>query len=145
MPRIVAAFVCGLLFGAGLAVSDMVNPAKVLNFLDLAGPWDASLAFVMAGAVLVTAVGYRLAFGRERPVFAEAFALPTAQDVDARLLAGAAVFGVGWGLAGLCPGPALAGLTYAQPQTLIFLGAMAVGLIGGRLAAEATVPRAAAP
>jgi hypothetical protein len=140
MPHVVAAFVCGLLFGAGLAVSDMVNPAKVLNFLDVAGTWDASLVFVMAGAVAVTALGYRLVFGRDRPVLAERFSLPTAKDVDARLLTGAAVFGVGWGLAGLCPGPALAGLTYAQPPTLIFLAAMAVGLIAGRAAADATAP-----
>ncbi|MDX2145726.1 MAG: DUF6691 family protein [Rhodospirillaceae bacterium] len=142
MPHVVAAFVCGLLFGGGLAVSDMVNPAKVLNFLDVAGAWDASLVFVMGGAVAVTAIGYRLVFGRDRPVLADSFSLPTARDVDARLLAGAAVFGVGWGLAGLCPGPALAGLTYARPETLIFLAAMAVGLIAGRLAADATQPTA---
>jgi hypothetical protein len=140
MPHVVAAFVCGLLFGAGLAVSDMVNPAKVLNFLDVAGTWDASLVLVMGAAVSVTALGYRAVFGRDRPLLAESFSLPTSRDVDARLLGGAVVFGLGWGLAGLCPGPALAGLTYAQPQTLIFLAAMAVGLIAGRIASETSAP-----
>jgi uncharacterized protein len=140
MPRITAAFICGLLFGLGLAVSGMINPAKVLNFLDIAGQWDASLVFVMGGAVLVTAIGYRLAFGRESPVFADTFSLPTAKDIDGRLLTGAAVFGVGWGLGGLCPGPALAGLGFGATPTFIFLGAMVVGLVAGRLAADATAP-----
>jgi len=137
MPRIIAVFVCGLLFGAGLAVSGMINPAKVLNFLDVAGTWDASLIFVMGAAVVVTAVGYRLVFGRDAPVYADTFSLPTANDVDVGLLAGAAVFGIGWGLGGLCPGPALAGLGSGTREIFVFLAAMIVGLIAGRLASNA--------
>lgn len=136
MPRSLAAFVCGLLFGLGLAVSGMMNPAKVLNFLDITGTWDPSLLFVMGGAVVVTFIGYRLVFGRERPVFAESFTLPTAKDVDQKLLLGAAVFGIGWGVGGYCPGPALAGLLMGNTQTLIFIGALVVGLLAGRIASD---------
>src|SRR5215204_2606054 len=104
MALIVSAFVSGLLFGLGLIVSQMVNPAKVLGFLDIFGNWDPSLAFVMGGAVLVSAVGHRVARGRGRPVLAPRLEIPTRRDLDARLLGGAALFGVGWGLVGLCPG-----------------------------------------
>lgn len=133
MARNLAALLCGLLFGAGLSVSGMINPAKVLNFLDVAGTWDASLVFVMAGAVAVTAAGYRIVFGRDRPLFEGRFALPAAKDIDAKLLAGAAVFGVGWGLAGYCPGPALAGLAFGRTETMTFVAALVAGLIAGRL------------
>lgn len=137
MPRILAALLCGLLFGAGLSVSGMINPAKVLNFLDLAGHWDASLVFVMAGAVAVTFVGYRLVFGRERPLFGEDFSLPSSVELDERLLLGATIFGAGWGVAGYCPGPALASLLSGKPATLIFLAAMLIGLVAGRMTAKA--------
>jgi uncharacterized protein len=107
MPTLIIALVTGLLFGAGLTISQMINPAKVLNFLDLGGiatgSWDPSLAFVMAGALAVTAVGYRLAWRRARPLFAQAFQLPTRKDLDARLVTGSILFGIGWGLAGICP------------------------------------------
>jgi hypothetical protein len=104
--HVLAALACGLVFGAGLALSGMTNPAKVLAFLDVAGAWDATLAFVMGGALAVNAAAYAATRRRASPLFADAFALPTRRDLDARLLGGAALFGVGWGLVGLCPGPA---------------------------------------
>ena len=127
-----AAAVAGLLFGAGLAISGMVNPAKVLGFLDVAGAWDPSLALVLAGAVGVNLVGYRLAFRRPSPLFAERFVLPTARDLDVPLLAGAVLFGVGWGLVGYCPGPALAALSSGSPKVLVFVLAMVGGSLLGR-------------
>lgn len=123
------ALMAGILFGAGLAISQMINPAKVLAFLDVAGEWDPSLAFVMLGAVAVTAVGYRLVLRRHRPLLDDRFHLPTRRDIDARLIAGAAVFGAGWGLAGYCPGPALAGLAGGAAETLVFVIFMAGGMI----------------
>jgi uncharacterized membrane protein YedE/YeeE len=126
------ALVSGALFGAGLVVSQMVDPGKVLGFLDVAGiatgAWDPSLAFVMIGALAVTAAGYRLVLRRQAPLAAPAFQLPTRKDVDARLVAGAAVFGIGWGLAGYCPGPALAALAFGRLETAVFVAAMLVGM-----------------
>jgi uncharacterized protein len=133
MARILTGLVAGILFGVGLAVSEMINPAKVLNFLDIFGHWDASLAFVMLGAVVTAAIGYRLAFLRERPLFEAKFVLPTRQDVDARLLAGSALFGIGWGLGGYCPGPAISGLAFGALETIAFVAAMAVGMIVWRM------------
>lgn len=118
----------GLLLGLGLVVSGMADPAKVLNFLDLAGSWDPSLAFVMAGAVAVTMAGYRLVLARPRPLYAPVFDLPTKTAIDLRIIIGPAVFGIGWGLAGFCPGPALTSLALAAPGTLIFVPAMLVGM-----------------
>lgn len=126
--RIMAALVAGLVFGAGLELSQMTNPAKVQNFLDLFGMWDPSLAFVMGGALAVTSLGTWLARGVARPWLAETFAWPTAQGLDARLLGGSALFGVGWGLAGLCPGPALANLYRADTGVLLFVAAMVAGV-----------------
>ncbi|RUO98611.1 YeeE/YedE family protein [Hyphomicrobium sp.] len=120
--------IAGLLFGFGLLLSGMANPAKVLNFLDVAGHWDASLAFVMGGAVLVTAIGYRLVFRRPKPVLDESFRVPTARQIDSQLVLGAAVFGVGWGLVGLCPGPALVSLPLASPAIVVFVPAMLIGV-----------------
>lgn len=122
------ALVAGLVFGIGLTVSQMVNPAKVLAFLDVAGNWDPSLAFVMGGALLVTFVGYRLAWRRPKPLLGERFALPTARQIDLPLIAGAVLFGVGWGLVGLCPGPAIAALTLGGWPVLLFVGAMVAGM-----------------
>jgi uncharacterized membrane protein YedE/YeeE len=127
MKQSLAALGAGVIFGLGLAISQMVDPAKVLAFLDLAGAWDPSLAFVMAGAVAVSALGFRAAAARLRPRFAEAFQMPTATALDARLLGGAAVFGVGWGLVGICPGPAIAGLAFGLPESLIFVVALVAG------------------
>jgi hypothetical protein len=121
--------VAGVVFGIGLVISGMANPAKVQNFLDLFGTFDPSLAFVMAAAVAVTFVGYRLAFSRPAPVLAERFQLPTRTDIDARLVGGAALFGVGWGLGGYCPGPALAALPLLATGTLAFLPALLLGLL----------------
>lgn len=124
MLKALAAYGAGLLFGLGLAIAQMTNPAKVLNFLDVTGQWDPSLAFVMGGALLVTALGYRFVFKRRAPLLAEAFQLPKARTIDATLLGGAALFGVGWGLVGLCPGPVLAVLATGVQDALIFGAAM---------------------
>ncbi|MGB3387334.1 MAG: DUF6691 family protein [Pseudaminobacter sp.] len=126
----------GLLFGIGLVVSGMANPAKVLNFLDLAGTWDPSLIFVMGGAVVVAFIGYRYALKRPHPLMAPDFQLPAHTDIDMRLLAGAAIFGLGWGLAGFCPGPALTSLALAETGTLVFVPAMFIGMLGARLLAH---------
>ncbi|MFC0219600.1 DUF6691 family protein [Pseudochelatococcus lubricantis] len=126
----------GLLFGVGLVISGMGNPAKVLNFLDLAGTWDPSLAFVMGGAVVVAFVGYRLAFRRDRPLFDAAFHLPAKKDVDRPLVTGAALFGIGWGLGGFCPGPAFVAIGLAQPGTLVFVPAMLLGMWAARRFAQ---------
>ena len=123
-----AALGAGLLFGLGLVISDMINPAKVLNFLDVAGTWDPSLAFVMGGAMGVTAIGYRLILPRGKPLFAGSFSLPSARQLDPRLIGGAALFGAGWGLAGFCPGPALVALGAGQGKALVFVIAMLVGM-----------------
>lgn len=126
MLKAAATYVIGLLFGLGLTVSSMVNPAKVLNFLDVAGQWDPSLALVMASALVVAAIGYQLSFKRRAPVLADAFLLPAARSIDAKLITGAALFGVGWGMAGLCPGPAIAALSVGGRSILIF----AVSMLG---------------
>lgn len=102
--QLIATWLTGLVFGIGIAVSGMMNPAKVLNFFDIAGSWDPSLALVMGGAVSVTFLGYRLVLRRPAPVFAPAFSLPEGRRIDARLIGGAAIFGIGWGIAGFCPG-----------------------------------------
>lgn len=135
--RIVLGFASGLVFGLGLVVSGMADPAKVLNFLDLAGSWDPSLAFVMAGAVVVTFVGYRLAFARKAPLLMESFDVPSAKDIDLRLVGGAAMFGIGWGIGGFCPGPALTALPLLAPGTLVFVPAMLIGIWAGVRAREA--------
>jgi uncharacterized membrane protein YedE/YeeE len=126
------ALACGIVFGAGLAVSGMTNPAKVLAFLDFAGAWDPTLACVMGAALATAAIGFALARRRTRPWLAEAFSIPTRRDLDARLVGGAAVFGVGWGLVGLCPGPALANLARGSSEIWIFVGAMLVAVAAYR-------------
>jgi uncharacterized membrane protein YedE/YeeE len=131
--RELAALVCGVVFGAGLLVSGMTNPAKVLGFLDLAGRWDPTLAFVMGGALAVNAAAWALTRRREAPLFAAAFALPAERRIDRRLLAGAALFGVGWGLVGLCPGPALAGLLRGQLPVYVFVLTLVAGIAAAQL------------
>ncbi|MET0530700.1 MAG: YeeE/YedE family protein [Microvirga sp.] len=133
MPLLLSAFASGLLFGLGLIVSRMVDPAKVLGFLDIVGNWDPSLAFVMGGAVAVSALGYRLAKRRGRPVLAPRLEIPTRRDLDPRLIGGAALFGVGWGLVGLCPGPALTALTFGPVHVFVFVAAMIAGMALFRL------------
>ena len=126
----------GLLFGAGLAVSGMADPAKVLNFLDVFGSWDPSLAFVMGGAVFVAFLGYRLVLTRDKPIIGGSFRLPERNDIDVRVIAGPAIFGIGWGVGGFCPGPALTALGLGAPGTLAFVPAMILGMWGARLLAE---------
>jgi hypothetical protein len=135
----------GLIFGLGLLISGMANPAKVQNFLDLAGTFDPSLIFVMAGAVAVTLIGYRLVLRRKQPVLAERFYLPAASIIDGRLILGAALFGVGWGLSGFCPGPAVTSLPLLAKGTLVFVPAMFGGIVLARLFMQAGAPQALAP
>lgn len=125
-------FVIGLIFGLGLVIGGMSNPAKVLNFLDVAGIWDPSLAFVLAGAVAVTFVGFRVVLRRPRPIFAEKFHLPAATHLDARIIAGPAMFGIGWGLAGFCPGPAFTALSGGSSAAITFVTTMLIGMIVAR-------------
>jgi len=127
--NILSALAVGLVFGIGLIVSGMTNPAKVQGFLDLAGNWDPSLAFVMGGAILVGLVAFRLAGKRERSLLGEAMRLPTATAIDRRLVLGSLAFGAGWGLAGFCPGPALASLATGGTKPMLFTGAMLGGML----------------
>lgn len=132
MPRILGGLIAGVLFGAGLSISGMINPAKVVGFINIAGEWDPSLAFVMLGGVVVTAIGYRTVLRRSQPLFESSFTLPTRRDIDPSLLLGAGLFGIGWGLGGYCPGPALAGIGFGQPETIAFVVAMIAGMILAR-------------
>ncbi len=132
--RIASAAAAGLLFGVGLGLAGMTNPAKVLAFLDPFGAWDPTLAFVMGSALAVAAVAFRIAAQQSRPWIAESFAMPTRSDVDVKLIAGAILFGAGWGLVGLCPGPALANLFRGRWEVELFVGAMLGGSIVYRLA-----------
>lgn len=127
MARNLVSLMAGLLFGLGLAVSQMVNPAKVLNFLDVAGHWDPTLALVMGGALLITIPVFRFVLKRPAPVLDGRFHLPSRNDVDVPLVAGAALFGVGWGVGGLCPGPAVAATLTSAGSILIFVVAMLAG------------------
>jgi uncharacterized membrane protein YedE/YeeE len=126
--RVVAAGLSGLVFGFGLALSGMLDPARVLGFLDVFGAWDPSLAFVLGGAVAVASIGAWFSRRLPRPAFDASFHLPETRTIEGKLLAGAAIFGVGWGLAGLCPGPAVASIALGVPATLAFLAAMAAGM-----------------
>lgn len=118
----------GLVFGVGLAASGMTDTAKVIGFLDVFGNWDSDLLFVMACAVITAAVGFKLVLAKEKPLFAALFSLPTNTDIDKRLLGGAVLFGIGWGLYGYCPGPAIAALSYLSPVTLVFVLSMTAGM-----------------
>ncbi len=126
--RVSAALLSGLVFGLGLAVSGMMNPAKVIGFLDVAGDWDPTLVFVMVGALLVAVPAYRLIQKRGRPVLEEEFAFPEKKNVDAPLIWGSALFGVGWGLVGFCPGPAVAALGTGLAPVFAFVAAMIAGM-----------------
>ena len=137
--RLLGYLLSGLVFGAGLALSGMLNSMKVRNFLDVASPalWDPSLIFVMGGAMTTAFIGYRLIWRRGAPLADSQFHLPpTANFRDGKLIGGSALFGVGWGLAGLCPGPAVASLGYGATPILIFVAAMLVGMFGARLVAS---------
>ncbi len=130
----ISALLAGLLFGAGLALSGLTDPGKVLGFLDIAGAWDPTLMFVMGGALCVTLVSFRLVLNMDHPLLSVRFFLPSRRDIDPKLLAGAALFGIGWGLVGYCPGPALVALGYQQWQPWLFVLCM---LLAGRLAGPA--------
>ncbi|GGX68239.1 membrane protein [Tateyamaria omphalii] len=121
------ALLTGLVFGTGIALSGMMDPAKVLNFFDVAGAWDPSLAFVMGGALVVTFFGYRLVWRRDTALFGARFQVPTSTTIDARLVGGSALFGVGWGIAGFCPGAAIPALGTGHWEVALFLAAVTVG------------------
>lgn len=124
-----AALLCGFIFGLGLLVSGMLQPSKVIGFLDIIGAWDPSLAVVMTAALAVSGLGYRLVATRARPVLASQRAWPTKNNIDAPLITGAVLFGLGWGLVGLCPGPALENLATLSPRVIAFVAAMSVGML----------------
>lgn len=132
MTRLLSAVLIGAIFGVGLALAGMLNPVKVQGFLDITGNWDPSLAFVMVGGIGVTFIGFPLVLKQERPRFADMFHLPDAKHIDRRLVIGSALFGIGWGLGGLCPGPALAALSFLSGDILLFVVMMLVGLAIGK-------------
>ena len=135
MNKLISAFLIGGIFGLGIAVSGMINPAKVLNFFDVAGTWDPSLIFVMGGGLAVAFIGYRLVLGRRQaPVFETDFALPTRRAIDKELIGGAAIFGIGWGIAGFCPGAAIPALGLGHSATPVFVAAVIAGIVVARFA-----------
>jgi len=142
VAQFVVSFIAGLLFAFGLIVSGMSNPSKVLNFLDITGNWDPTLAFVMAAALLVTFPAFRFVLKRSAPLLSDRFYLPTKQQIDAPLIAGAAIFGIGWGLAGLCPGPALTALGSGATSAFVFVAAMIAGALAQKYIVQ---PRLDAP
>lgn len=133
MTKPILGFVIGLIFGFGLIISGMSNPAKVLNFLDVTGTFDPSLLFVMGGAVIVVFLGYKIILKRSAPILGEVFHIPNRNDIDGKLLIGAAMFGIGWGLSGFCPGPALTAVLLGSEGIIYFLPAMLVGMIFAKL------------
>lgn len=139
--RIITSLIAGLVFGIGLIISGMTNPAKVLGFLDLAGLWDPSLALVMGGAIAVGVVAFQIARKRSKSLLGDPMRLPSATQVDRRLLLGGLAFGVGWGLAGFCPGPALASLASGGAKPAIFTVAMVAGMVIYELAERASAMR----
>lgn len=136
MIRSILILSIGALFGAGLAIGGMLNPAKVAGFLDLFGVWDPSLAFVMGGGVIVNFIGHRLVTKRPTPLFGDRFRLPAMQDIDSKLVTGAVLFGMGWGLAGLCPGPVISSALLNPESGLLFAGLMMFGLFIGQRVAQ---------
>ena len=132
----IGALVAGTLFGLGLALSGMMNPAKVIGFLDIFGVWDPTLAFVMGGGLMVSLPGFWLVRRRKAPLLDAGFQLPTKKDIDGRLIAGALLFGAGWGIAGFCPGPAVAALSSGLPQVFLFMAALLAGMFAYRLIME---------
>ncbi len=143
--RLASAFAIGLIFGLGIALSGMINPAKVLNFFDLAGTWDPSLAFVMAGALAVAVPGYRLVLRRPAPVMEHRFQLPDTRVIDRRLVLGSATFGIGWGIAGFCPGGALPALGTGEPGVYLFVASLIAGLLLARVIQSRTRSPARSP
>lgn len=142
--RYVVYYLIGLVFGIGISISGMANPAKVLNFFDVAGAWDPSLIFVMGGAVVVTFIGYRLVMRRSQPLFERHFNLPGSKTIDARLIGGSAIFGIGWGIAGFCPGGALPALGTGRSEVILFVVAMMAGILIARALSNQLASRASA-
>lgn len=140
MRKFLPGLIVGIVFGAGLALSDMVNPARVLAFLDVAGAWDPTLAYVMGAALVPSAIAYRIRQRMDRPLLATTFAIPENRQLDRPLLLGAAMFGIGWGLVGLCPGPALAGLVLGASQIWLFVAAMLAGMVLHRIVTATRAP-----
>lgn len=143
--RIPSAFAIGLLFGIGIAISGMMNPAKVLNFFDLFGTWDPSLAFVMGGALAVAIPGYMMVFRRPAPVLENRFQLPDTKVIDRRLVLGSGAFGVGWGIAGFCPGGALPALGTGRPEVFLFVAALIGGILIARFVQAQGLPPRSKP
>lgn len=139
--KLITLYLTGVIFGLGISLSGMANPAKVLNFFDIAGTWDPSLAFVMGGAVVTTFLGYKLVFGRAVPIFEPSFSLPTSRIIDAKLVGGSAIFGIGWGIAGFCPGGALPALGTGRWEVFAFTAALLAGIFLAKLIQSATAPR----
>ncbi len=137
MLKVLASLAAGTLFGIGLTISQMINPAKVIGFLDLAGDWDPTLAFVMGGGLLVTLPGYYLARKRGAAILGGPLSIPTNRAIDAKLIIGSLIFGVGWAIAGLCPGPAIAGLSSGATSSFIFVAAMLTGMLVFRFTRKA--------
>jgi len=141
LRRLLPPLVSGTLFGAGLTLSGMTDPGRVRGFLDIFGNWDPTLAFVMGGAVLVMAIAWRIRGRMLRPVFGEKFSLPDRNDLDGRLIAGSVLFGIGWGVGGLCPGPAVASLALSPVSVVPFVVAMLAGMVLQRIVMERKVSR----
>lgn len=144
--RYLSIYLIGLVFGTGISFSGMSNPAKVINFFDVFGTWDPSLAFVMGGALVVAMIGYKIVFGRfQAPVFESTFTVPTSRVIDRKLVGGSVVFGIGWGIAGFCPGGALPALGTGDQSVWIFTGAMVAGMFIAKYALKRGVlaPKAA--
>ncbi len=142
--KLLATYFIGLTFGVGISISGMANPAKVLNFFDIAGTWDPSLIFVMGGALITTFIGYKLVFGRNAPVFDGTFHVPTNRTLDAKLIGGSAVFGIGWGISGFCPGGALPALGTGRWEVFVFTFAMLGGIFLARMI-QTRMPRLRRP
>lgn len=130
--RFVVTYLIGLVFGIGISLSGMANPAKVVNFFDIAGTWDPSLIFVMGGALVTTFIGYKIVFGRKAPIMDDSFHLPVNNQITGRLVWGSAVFGIGWGIAGFCPGGALPALGTGRMEVFVFAGALVAGILVAR-------------
>ena len=142
--KLIFSYISGLIFGIGISISGMANPAKVLNFFDVAGIWDPSLAFVMGGALIVAFIGYRVVLKRPAPAFSETFQLPTRRDLDVSLIGGSAVFGIGWGITGFCPGGALPALGTGQSEVFIFTAATLAGIVAAKVLQATLANRAPA-
>lgn len=142
--KLIILYLIGVIFGVGISISGMANPAKVLNFFDVAGTWDPSLIFVMGGALVTTFIGYKLAFGRTAPLFEQRFSVPTSRSIDLKLVGGSAVFGIGWGIAGFCPGGALPALGTGRWEVFAFVAAVIAGIYLSKFTQSVAAGRTAA-